>query len=259
MKILQSCFLLLLTSFYSQATTPPTREFYEIKIYQLASPEQEKQVDDFLKDAYLPALHRAGIKSVGVFKPIESDTAYFGKRIIVLIPYASLEQFTGLQDVLSKDKQYQAAGKNYLDAPYTNPPFARIESVILKAFKDMPKLEVPKLNTPANERIYELRSYEGYTEKIYKNKEKMFNEGGEIVLFKRLGFNAVFYAEVLAGSRKPNLMYMTSFVNQASRDEHWKTFGADPEWKKISSMPEYQKNVSTINIYLLHPAAYSDL
>jgi hypothetical protein len=259
MRILHCFLLLLLTSSSSLATAPPSREFYEIRIYHLASPDQEKQVDNFLKIAYLPALHRAGISKVGVFKPVESDTAYFGKRIIVLIPYTSLEQFTGLADILSKDKQYLAAGKDYLDAPYTNPPFARIESVILKAFKDMPKLEVPKLNSPASERVYELRSYEGYTEKIYKNKEQMFNEGGEIVLFKRLDFNAVFYAEVLAGSRMPNLMYMTSFSNQASRDEHWKTFGSDPEWKKLSSMPEYQHNVSKITIYLLHPAAYSDI
>jgi hypothetical protein len=259
MRILRSLLLLILTGYSALAIAPPSREFYEIRTYHLASPDQEKQVDDFLKAAYLPALHRAGISKVGVFKPVESDTTYFGKRIIVLIPYASLEQFTELGDVLLKDKQYLAAGKDYLDAPYTNPPFARIESVILKAFKDMPKLEVPKLTSPASERVYELRSYEGYTEKIYKNKEHMFNEGGEIVLFKRLGFNAVFYAEVLAGSRMPNLMYMTSFANQASRDEHWKAFGGDPEWKKLSSMPEYQHNVSKINIYLLHPAAYSDI
>ena len=31
----------------------------------------------------------------------------------------------------------------------------------------------------------------------------------------------------------PNLMYMTSFENKAARDEHWKTFGSDPEWKKL--------------------------
>jgi hypothetical protein len=123
----------------------------------------------------------------------------------------------------------------------------------------MPALEAPKLTSPAADRIYELRSYEGHTEKIYRNKVRMFNEGGEVTLFKRLTFNAVFYAEVLAGGRMPNLMYMTSFENQASRDEHWKTFVADPEWKKLSSMPEYQHNVSKINIYLLHPATYSEI
>ena len=87
----------------------------------------------------------------------------------------------------------------------------------------------------------------------------MFNEGGEVTLFKRLGFNAVFYGEVLSGSRMPNLMYMTTFENQASRDEHWKAFSNDPEWKKLSSMPEYQNNVSKINIYFVYPTEYSDI
>lgn len=256
--MIRLCFLLLFTSFCSLAT-PPGREFFEVRTYHITSADQEKQVDDYLKSAYLPALHRAGIRKVGVFKPVEKDTANFGKRIIVLIPYTSLEQFAGLGDVLSKDKQYQADGKSYIDLPHTAPPFVRIESVVLKAFKDQPKMEVPAFNSPAGDRIYELRSYEGYTEKIYKNKEHMFNEGGEIALFKRLGFNAVFYGEVLAGSRMPNLMYMTSFTNQASRDEHWKTFVDDAEWKKLSSMPEYQKNVSKITIYLLHPTTYSDI
>jgi hypothetical protein len=77
----------------------------------------------------------------------------------------------------------------------------------------------------------------------------MFNAGDEIGLFNRLGFNAVFYGEVLSGARMPNLMYMTTFENQASRDAHWKAFVDDPQWKKLSTMPEYQKNVSRIEIF----------
>lgn len=87
----------------------------------------------------------------------------------------------------------------------------------------------------------------------------MFNEGGEIPLFKRLGFNAVFYAQVISGSHMPNLMYMTSFDNRAERDAHWKTFSADPEWKRLSALPEYKNTVSKIDIVFLHPTAYSEL
>jgi hypothetical protein len=86
----------------------------------------------------------------------------------------------------------------------------------------------------------------------------MFNQGGEIALFKRLNFNAVFYAEVLSGCRMPNLMYMTSFENRSDRDAHWKTFGDDPEWKKLAALPYYQKNVSKNEVMLLHPTEYSD-
>jgi len=78
-------------------------------------------------------------------------------------------------------------------------------------------------------------------------------------LFKKLGFNAVFYASVLSGAHMPNLMYMTSFENMASREQHWKTFGSDPFWKNLSASPEYQHNVSHIDIVFLHPTDYSDL
>lgn len=251
--------MLFISCFDTESIAAPSTEFYELKIYQIDTPEQEKVVEEYLQQAYLPALHRYGIAKVGVFKPIEQDTTYFGKRIYVLVPFQSLEKFAALPEALLKDKKYLEAGKKYIDAPYNAPPYARIESIILKAFKDMPRMEVPAHSTPVSERIYELRSYEGPTEKIYKNKEHMFNEGGEVPLFKRLGFNAVFYAEVIAGGRRPNLMYMTTFTDMASHDAHWKSFVNDPEWIKLKAMPEYQNNVSNINIYLLHPTTYSDI
>ena len=69
----------------------------------------------------------------------------------------------------------------------------------------------------------------------------------------------MFYGEVLAGSRMPNLMYMTTYSDKKSRDEHWKTFGDDPDWKKLTAMSEYQHNVSKADIEFLVPADYSDL
>ena len=53
-------------------------------------------------------------------------------------------------------------------------------------------------------------------------KIQMFNQGGEIALFSKLKFNAVFYGEVLAGIEKPNLMYMTTFQDLKTHDELWK-------------------------------------
>ena len=252
--------ILFISAFaFSYVTATPKREYYEVKVYHITSKEQESRVDKFIKNAYLPALHRAGISKIGVFKPVESDTVNYGKRIYVLIPYTSLEQFGKLPEILQKDKQFESSGTEYLNAPYNDLPYARLESILLQAFTSMPQLEVPKLTTPVTERIYELRSYEGHTEKISKNKIRMFNEGCEVGLFKRLGFNAVFYGEVIAGSRMPNLMYMTTFSNKASRDEHWNAFRDDSQWKKLSGMGEYKNNVSKIDIFFLHPTDYSDI
>jgi hypothetical protein len=235
----------------------PAREYYEIKTYKLKGKLQEERVDAFLQNAYLPALHKLGIRKVGVLKPLETDTTY-GKRIVVLVPYASLDEFSKTSDLLFKDEQFNSKGKGYLDAIYSDPPYERLESVLLRAFTGNPRMDVPALTNPRSERVYELRSYEGPTERIYQNKVQMFNLGDEVGLFKRLGFNAVFYAEVLSGNRMPNLMYMTTFADKRSHDAHWKAFVDDPQWKKLSAMPEYQHNVSKSTIYLLRPTDYSD-
>ncbi len=229
--------------------------FFELKIYRLTGTEQEAKVDAFLKDSYLPALHKSGIKNVGVFKPVESDTT-FGKRLYVLIAYSSLDQFEQTSRLLTGN--VVQGGEEYLDADYTNPPYVRIESIILRAFPGMPGIDVPNHATARKERIYELRSYEGPTERYYRSKVKMFNDGDEIGLFKRLGFNAVFYADVIAGGRMPNLMYMTTFATQTAHDEKWDAFRKDPQWERLKAMPEYQHNVSKINIFLLRPTEYSD-
>jgi hypothetical protein len=243
----------------SSRPTPPKQEYYQIRLYHLKTAQQEAQVDIFLQSALLPALHRQKITGIGVFKPIGNDTAAT-RLIYVLIPLKNLDQFITLPDRLAKDTQYLADGRSYLTATYDDPPYIRIESILLQAFPDMPQHATPWAGQNYSaDRVYELRSYEGPTEQYFANKVQMFNKGGEIPLFDRLGFHAVFYASVLSGAHMPNLMYMTSFDNMPARDDHWKNFGADPAWKKLSSSPEYQHNVSHIDDLFLHAAPYSDL
>jgi hypothetical protein len=234
------------------------RQYLEIRVYHVNTMQQVSAVDSFLKGALLPALHDAGINKVGVFTPIGIDTAV-DKKLYVLIPYKSLKQFEELPAKLETNKNYKNAGSNYTNAAYNQAPYSRFETILLYAFKDMPEVKVPQLKGEKKDRVYELRSYESSTERLHQNKVEMFNQGGEVGLFDRLGFNAVFYGAVLSGSRMPNLMYMTSFENKASRDEHWKAFGNDPFWKILSAKPEYKNNVSKIDIIFLTPADYSDL
>lgn len=234
-------------------------EFYAIRVYQLSTAQQEARIDSFLQHALIPALHRHNITGIGVFKPIGNDTAAT-RRIYVFMPVKDLDQFAALPDALAKDAQFLADGRSYLTATYNDPPYVRIESILLKAFPDMPHHATPWSGQPYSaDRVYELRSYEGPTESYFANKVQMFNQGGEITLFDKLGFHAVFYASVLSGAHMPNLMYMTSFDNMTARDDHWKSFGADPIWKNLSSSPQYQHNVSHIDDIFLHAAPYSEL
>lgn len=234
------------------------REFYQFKIYSFDSEAQVKATETYLKDAYLPALKAAGISSVGVFKEHATDDAIIGK-VFVLIPFNSMDDFIGLDGKLAANSKLASAGAKYLEAAHDNPPYQRIESILLKAFIDMPKMKTPNsLNAPRNERIYELRSYESATETDNITKVDMFNAGGEVTLFNELGFNAVFYGEVISGPKMPNLMYMTTHENEESQTANWKAFVESETWTKLKAMPKYQNTVSHIDKYMLYPTEYSD-
>ncbi len=233
------------------------QEYYEVKIYRINGTVQEGMMDAYLKDAYLPALHRAGIINVGVFKPVEADTA-FGKMVYVFIPYKTLEQYEKLEGKLAGDAVYAEAGKAFLDAPYNNPPFVRYESILSIAFTHMPEFRAPKFDTPRSERIYEYRSYESATEAKAAKKIEMFNTGGEIGIFEAIGANAAFYAKVISGSLMPRLIYMTTYANMKTHDECWAKFRNHPDWKRISGLEEYKNTTSKVKAFLLHPTSYSD-
>lgn len=227
---------------------------YQLKMYHVDSAEKEEALGRFLEMAYLPALRRAGIADVGVFKPIADN---FSGLIYVLIPYSDISQFLNLEKALTKDKAYAESGKYYLEAGHRDPPYVRIESILMTAFTGMSKAAIPRLDGQRTEHVYELRSYESPTERHYKQKVKMFNEGDEISIFDRLGFNAVFYGEVISGGRMPNLMYMTSFRDMEDRNQRWARFDDDPAWKALKSQQEYKNSVSHSDIILLQQLSYS--
>ncbi|WP_020602415.1 NIPSNAP family protein [Spirosoma spitsbergense] len=232
----------------------PKREFYQIKIYHLKDDSQKTRLETYLKQAYLPALHRAGIGKVGVFSPA-TDT---DSLLYVLIPFKSADQFINISETLAKDKAYTTAGQDYLSAAFDNPAYKNFESIFMEAFTGMPSLVAPKLKSDASDKIYELRRYEAATEQLHENKISQFNNG-ELDIFSRLGFNTVFCGQVKAGAKLPSMMYMTSFENKAERDAHWKSFSADPAWKTLNALPEYAHNFLRADIYLLHPTTYSEI
>lgn len=235
----------------------PVNGYYQITVYNFKTSEQQSLVDNYLQMAYLPALHHLNIKNVGVFTPVTNDTS-INKRLYVIIPLPSFEAAATLTKKITSDVTYLSNSKAYLDVAHTNPAYTRIENILLEKFAMAPFFLLPKLTGNRAERIFELRSYESASEKIYQNKVYMFNEGKEIDIFTKLNFNAVFYANVIAGSRMPNLMYMTSFENITDRDEHWKKFSASDDWKKLSGLPMFQNNVSKADIILMKSTPYSD-
>jgi hypothetical protein len=257
MRVISIIFSLVLSISLSAQTKLDKFHFFEFKVYEYTTQDQEKLIDEFLSQSYLPFLHKNGRSKVGIFSNYGNDTTAL-KRIYVLIPHKKLSEIPVLQKAFFLDKEHMAKGATYIDASSSKPAFNRITTYILEGFRFAPHLMLPNLKSGHNERVYELRSYESASEKKYWKKVEMFNEGGEIDLFARLNFNPIFYAEVVSGPTMPNLMYMTSFENMNDRNEHWKAFSNDPKWKELLSMKEYDQTVSKNVTTFLKAKSYSD-
>lgn len=231
-----------------------TPEFYELRTYTLKNEAQQKIVEDYFQKAAIPALNKLGSKNIGVFTDQEPQGQ---TKIYVIIPFSSVENFMKVTDKLATDAAYLKAGAAYLNAPATEPAYDRIESSFMRAFTNLPRIELPEKKA----RMFELRRYESHSEVAGKKKIEMFNEAGEIAIFKRVGLTPVFFGETIIGEMRPNLTYMLTFDDMAEHDRNWKAFGGDPEWKRISSMPEYanDKIVSRITRTFLVPTAFSQI
>jgi hypothetical protein len=231
-------------------------DYFQIQIYSYEAAEQEAMLDSYFQDALLPALHKTGIKNVGVFKPIDglNEREDF---MMVVTPFQSLKQFEQLPGLLLEDGEYQLAADAYINAAHDNPTYKRIESMILRSFSATPVMVLPELTTPRAERVYEFRSYEAATEKLYNLKVEMFNEG-ESALFQELKFNPVFFCEVLSSAHMPHLIYMTTHADTTAQKANWDAFVSHPEWDRMKNLDRYQNTVSSITKYLLYPTEYSD-
>src|SRR5437870_1378019 len=119
-----------------EAASPNEREYYELRQYHVQSGRQQKLTDAFLKEAFVPALHRLGIASVGVFNvTIGPVTPTF----YVLIASASVETLATVEARLGQDAEYLKAGAPFLTSAADQAPFIRIESSLMVAFEGWPK------------------------------------------------------------------------------------------------------------------------
>ena len=238
------------------AQEPSGREFYELRTYEMQTGNRRAVLNDYLEKAYLPALNRQGSKPVGVFSVVSGSN---GLNLFVLVPHASLESFLASNGKLAADADYLKAAAPYLSASIDNPAYTRYESTLLWAFKNMPRVRVPAETAGNKPRIFELRIYESHSEAAALKKIEMFNEGGEIAIFDKVGLRSVFFGQTLIGRRQPNLVYLTVHQDMAAREKTWEDFRNSPDWKALSTNPVYANTVSATTVVFLRPTAYSQI
>lgn len=141
------------------------KEFYEWREYSMHFGSDQSQLENYFKNALIPAYNKYGIKTIGVFKEIgKSEPA----KIYLLIPYASMDSYLSINAKVKADDDFIKNSQAYNAITVDKPVYNRISSWFMIAFDGMPKLIVPE-NTP---RIFELRSYEGYSEDALRRKNK---------------------------------------------------------------------------------------
>jgi hypothetical protein len=239
----------------AQAAAP---EVYIWRQYILRTGTQPRKLSEYLQTAAIPALNRLGHAPVGVFEAVAgvpSPTAF------LLIPCPSLESAGQLEAALERDTTYVKAAAPYIDAPATDPAYVRQESSLLAAFPKVPRVEIPAGTAARSPRLFELRTYESPSEKAHRAKVRMFEELGEVEIFRKVGLTPVFFARTVIGPRMPSLVYMLVHENMAARDKSWDGFRTSPDWKKVSATPGYADAdlVSNITTVFLRPGAASQI
>ncbi|MBZ4191602.1 NIPSNAP family protein [Niabella beijingensis] len=227
------------------------KEVYEWREYEMRFGSDQGQLEDYFKTALIPALNQYGVKKVGVFREWSpSEPA----RIYLLVPYASLDHYLSANTKIKTDAGYIKNSAAYDSIPADKPVYNRFGSSLMIAFDGFPAMVAP----PGGSRIFELRTYEGYSEDAVRRKIKMFHDG-EFPIFNRAKLNPVFCGEVIAGDRQPRLTYMITCNNMEERNKGWSAFISDPAWKKLVADPQYANTISKISNTFLIPTAYSQV
>ena len=227
------------------------KEYYELRTYSIPFNGSEQALHDYLEDTLLPALNRYGVENIGVFEALGDPTP---KQIVLLIPYKDISAYGDVIAALAADTNYLEKRKAYDAVPHNKRVYTRFSSSFYIAFDGLPQIVKPKEGS----QLFELRTYEGYSEDAVRRKVKMFNEE-EFSIFDATGLHSVFFGEQVSGPMMPALTYMLSFSSMEERDANWAKFSVHPEWKRVSALKEYANSVSDIKRTFLKPLSYSQL
>lgn len=230
----------------SGQSTADTRQLIELRTYEMKfGGSGQKVLMDYFNNAFFPALKRLGCPTIKVMKEMgQEDPA----KIWVLIAYPDAETYVTAQH-LNAYLTYRTNAESYNGIPPERPVFNRFASQLLHAFTGMPQVADPGKEAG----LFELRTYEGYSEDALRRKTAMFNDE-ELPLFDEVGLHRVFFGKMISGPYRPSLVYMLHFRDMAERDANWGTFVSHPDWKRMSSLEKYANSVSNIRRTFLVPA-----
>jgi hypothetical protein len=230
---------------------------FELRRYRMHNGTMATRFGGYWKSA-VPALNRAGIAAVGTWSvALGADSP----TLHVLLAHKDMASVATLDERLAQDAEYRKQAEVITSLPSGDPPYIRCDSSLHLGVPTFPGLEKPQGAAAGASRVFELRTYRSHSKTASRKKIEMFEQGGELAIFKRVGLNTVFFARDLVGEGLPSLTYLLVFADNAAREKAWDTFRQDAEWLKLRARPEYAdaEIVSGITSTLLRPTEASQL
>lgn len=243
----------------AQESAAPAREWVELKSYVCSSVEKRDKLIEVLDAALIPALNRQGAKKVGVLwtsGEVNEGNTNYNTTVFVVAAFPTGEAFQSSDQKLLADAQYMKDAAPIFEAPMKDPLFDTCSGSLLYTFATCPQV---KQVTQSADRLLQLRIYNSFTSERNAKKISMFEQGGEIGVFRASGMQPVLFGQALAGDRLPNLTYLLAFDNKTEKDLAWKRFRDHPEWLKLKADPQYKDTANKITNIFLRPSKASQL
>ena len=231
------------------------REYIELRTYTVRDNRKKAQLIAALDKALIPALNAQGIKPVGVFSRREEEDN-FGQNVFVIFPHKTLESAATVSAKLLADETFMKNGGAFFEGTSKDPLYTTYESALMYGFEKCPSIETP---VTGKDRLFQIRYYRSWN--IDKNAKKvhMFDHGGELSLFRKVGMHPVFFGDMVFGKLLPNLTYMLGFENDDARKAAWKAFLETPEWAAMKDLPLYADTATEIVNIFLRPSPGSQV
>jgi len=231
------------------------REFVELRKYTVANADKRVQLVEILDRALIPALNRQGIRPVGVFVPIEREANY-ALNVFVAIPHKTADSFVNANIRLVADAQFMRDAAPIFETTSRDPVYTNCDTSLLYNFPTMPVMEVPNLGP---NRVFEWRLYRSFNIERNVAKIHMFDQGGELPLFREIGLNPIFFGDVVAGTKLPAFEYIVGCPSLEAHAAAWNTFRTHPKWIAMRDLPEYADTATDIDRVVMTPSAGSQI
>jgi len=246
--------LAALTTATAQDLKLQSMEIIEVRKYTVKDAEKRAKFVEILDKALIPALNRQSLKPIGVFVPIAREEKY-ALNVFVVTPHRGFDFLNGHIQLLD-DTEYRKDAAPIFETTSKDPVYTDCETFLLRSFPSIPALEVPQLGP---DRVFELRLYRSFNIERNAAKIRMFDQGGELPLFREVGLQPVFFGDVVAGKRMPALLYMVGASSQEKLAELWRAFVRHPKWAEIKDLPEYADTATEIENVVLKPSPGSQI